>query len=102
MQVLPEEQKLDSVEYAANYASGASAFVPFKGLSYTVEGGASGTASASSFIPAVRQRKPMATTQETATVHSLHSISSALRPLQREEFLAKLPKVHSCQDNKSS
>lgn len=95
MQVLSEEQKLDSVEYAANYATDPPAFVPFKGLSYAVEGNASSTGSAP-FIPAVRRHKPTVPTQEAAKVHSLHSISAALRPLQREEFLAKLPKVHVC------
>ena len=58
-----------------------------------VEGNAKARARrpAAAFIPAVHQQRPTSTRHQAA-VHSLTS-TSALRPLQREEFLAKLPKV---------
>lgn len=81
MQTEPDTCQLGSVECAAHYAA---AFAPFKGRSHRTDA----NQSRGSSIPAVHQRKLTLSAQDTALVQT-----SALRPLQREEFLAKLPKV---------
>lgn len=93
MQTSLDTDQLDSIEYAAHYASAAPTFFPFKGRSHTVEGNANAAARrpTAAFIPAVHQQRTTSSRHQAA-VHSLTS-TSALRPLQREEFLATLPKV---------
>ena len=95
MQTSPENCQPDSIEYAAHYTSAAPSFVPFQGRSHTVDGSAPTRHPTASFIPAVHQQRLVPSTQQAAPIHSLNS-TSALRPLQREEFLAKLPKVKFC------
>ena len=93
MQASPDTCQLDSIEYAAHYASAAPSFVPFKGRSHTVDGSAPARRSTALFIPAVHQHRLSPSPPQAATILSSNS-TSALRPLQREEFLAKLPKVN--------
>lgn len=93
MQISSDTCQDDSIEYAAHYASAAPSFVPFKGRSHTVDGSAPTRHPTASFIPAVHQQRLARSTHQAAPVHALNS-TCALRPLQREEFLAKLPKVN--------
>ena len=95
MQTSPDLCQLDGIEYAAHYASAASSFVPFMGRSHTVDASSPARHPTASFIPAVHQQRLTPLTHQAGSMHSLNS-TSALRPLQREEFLAKLPKVIFC------
>lgn len=81
MQTQPDLCQLGDVECAAHYAA---AFVPFKGRSHRTDANQPRTSS----IPAVHQQNLTLSVQDTALAQT-----SALRPLLREEFLAKLPKV---------
>ncbi len=69
-------------------------FVPFKGSSHTLESCfAHYKPSNAAFIPARHHPRSSQQAHSPSPVHTLSSPASPLRPLQREEFLAKLPKV---------
>ncbi|KAL0052124.1 hypothetical protein WJX82_008305 [Trebouxia sp. C0006] len=68
-------------------------FVPFKGSSHTLESCAGLKPFNAAFIPARHQSRSSQQAHSPSPVHMLSSPVSPLRPLQREEFLAKLPKV---------
>ncbi|KAA6426104.1 MAG: hypothetical protein FRX49_03956 [Trebouxia sp. A1-2] len=68
-------------------------FVPFKGSSHTLESCAVFEPLNAAVIPARHCSRSSQQAHLPSPVHTLSSPASPLRPLQREEFLAKLPKV---------
>ena len=84
------------LQISASHASASSTFMPFKGSSHTLDGSTSSKHPVSPSIPAQRQQTLSQPVQMLKEVHTLSDPASPLRPLLREEFLAKLPKVFSC------
>lgn len=70
-----------------------SSFVPFKGSSHTLDEISASRSSTATYIPARHQPRSFQPAPVYSAVHSLSDPASPLRPLQREEFLAKLPRV---------
>ncbi|DBA87296.1 TPA: hypothetical protein ACH3X1_004354 [Trebouxia sp. C0004] len=81
-------------EHASTEESLHPSFVPFKGSSHTLEESCAGFKPFNAaFIPARHHPRSSQQALLPSLVHTLSSHASPLRPLQREEFLAKLPKV---------